>query len=454
MTSRLVQSPQITQLIDDETGRQLSAYDLVGSDQIVVQRLYMRLHLSRASGEERILCALCGVPVYLCGMPDRERYFFKHFQEDGSCPAVTRGNLSEEQINALRYQGQRESRRHIRLKMLLAESIRADPAFSEPVIEGTWKGKSGKEYRRPDVRSSFNHQLVVAFEVQLSTTFGRVMAERELFYKRNGGLLVWIFGEFEFEQDRLIMQVVFANNNRNAFIVNEATRDASLQAGALILECRWLQPSLHDASLSWTPHRRLVRFDELTFDQDGQRAFYVDTDAIQSQLEAELEGPPIAAVLEDFWLGYESFDGRSCPDAPTLNRDWAGLQRRCMSKGVLLPSRRDVAFRNLIRILYLAKLGCSVGWHYPEFWGAAHRVHDAHKPLLWIFISALRHYGRLSGLEAMDHHGKWAWKMNDWKDGIATRDPQFEEDHCFDDVIGIAFPEISHLVPAEEPIPA
>ncbi len=55
--------------------------------------LYKALHLSRKTGEGQLLCALCGVAVYLCSAPDRQHFYFKHFQEDGSCPAVTRERL-------------------------------------------------------------------------------------------------------------------------------------------------------------------------------------------------------------------------------------------------------------------------------------------------------------------------------------------------------------------------
>lgn len=449
-SSLLVPSPQIIQLIEDESGRCVSAYDLVGDDAIAALQLYKRLHLSRKTGEVQILCALCGVQVYLCGTPDKEHYFFKHFQEDGSCPAITRGQLSEAQINALRFHNQRESSRHKRLKSFLDESLRADPGFSTPVIEGTWKGRVDKEFRRPDVRSRFRDQVDIAFEVQLSTTFGRVMAEREVFYKREGGLLLWILGDFEYEQDRLMMQVVYANNNRNVFVVNDATRDASLAAGALVLECRWAKPHTVGKEVHWTPQRSLVRFDALTLDLEKQRAFYFDAEAAEARLLAEVEEPPLVERIETFWLAYECFQGRERPDVSVLNQQWEDAGRRCREKGWVLPSRHDDDFIPLIRALYSAKHGASVGWNYKDLWGVAHRVHDAHKSLLWLVIPALAHYARLGAIEAQDNHGKWAGKMSDWQEGIATRTPTYLEDHRFDAIVVLAFPELTALIPVDQ----
>ena len=43
-------------------------------------------------GEARLVCATCGVPVYLACSTSK-RFFFRHRHEDGSCPAVTRTKI-------------------------------------------------------------------------------------------------------------------------------------------------------------------------------------------------------------------------------------------------------------------------------------------------------------------------------------------------------------------------
>lgn len=447
MASLLVQSPEITRLLDGESGDPLDAIDVVGSDRDQVMKLYKALQIARRTGEGQLLCALCGVAVYMCSAPDRQHFYFKHYEEEGNCPAITRGKLTEAQINALRYHGQRESKRHIRIKNLVADSLRLDPQFSEPVIEGTWKGREGKEYRRPDVRSTFQDQLKVAFEVQLSTTFGRVMAEREVFYKSEGALLVWVFGEFDLDHARLMMEVIFVNNNRNAFVVNEATWQASQDAGTLVMECHWSQPSRHEDKIIWSRQRKLVRFDELTIDRERQRAFFVDTDALEAQLREEIEGPPLWQRFEHFWLTYESFDGRTRPDLATVDLQWEDLASRFALRGVRLPSRHDYDFIGILRSVFLAKLGRAVGWKYQKFWPAAHHVPDAEKPSLWLLIEALRHYGRLAELERQDNYGKWAEKMAKWQDGIASGDEAYQEEHRFDGTLRLAFPELSTAIP-------
>src|SRR5690606_3008514 len=151
-------------------------------------------------------------------------------------------------------------------------------------------------------------------------------------------------------------------------------------------------------------------FVELTLDQERQRAFYVDTDALEAQLRADIEGPPLPQRFEDFWLNFEFFEGRQRPELGEMDRQWRELGALFSRHGAPLPSWGDWDFKSLMRCLLLAKFGRAVGWEYTQFWPAAHHVHDAEKRYLWIFIPALRHYGRLAELEAMDKKGKWAWK--------------------------------------------
>lgn len=80
-----------------------------------------------------------------------------------------------------------------------------------------------------------------------------------------------------------------------------------------MLECHWDHPSMGERTIIWTPRRKLVRFDELTLDRVGQRAFYVDTDRIEAELKRQLAGPLLSEQLEALWLDYEAFQGRERP---------------------------------------------------------------------------------------------------------------------------------------------
>jgi competence CoiA-like predicted nuclease len=124
------------------------------------------------------------------------------------------------------------------MKEIIAESLRCDPNFSDVKIEPIWKGAEANQRRRPDVRACWRGTLPVAFEVQLSTTFLRVIAERRQFYLSEGGLLFWVFQRFDLGDARLTQEDIFYNNNRNAFVASTDTLEASKKSNALVLD--WL----------------------------------------------------------------------------------------------------------------------------------------------------------------------------------------------------------------------
>lgn len=91
------------------------------------------------------------------------------------------------------------------MEEIIAESLRCDPRFSEVKVEAIIKGQDRVTWRKPDVQAIYEG-IPVAFEIQLSTTFLRVIAERRSFYQRNGGLLVWIFKPFDADRARLTQE--------------------------------------------------------------------------------------------------------------------------------------------------------------------------------------------------------------------------------------------------------
>lgn len=452
--SLLHPNASIIDLLEDETGRPLDARTVLRDSMTGVLRLKHRLQRALKTGQGRYLCELCGVAVYLAAMPDKATFVFRHLREDGSCRHITKSKLSAAQINAYRYDGQRESIRHKRIKALVADSIRCDPRFTEPKVEGTWKGTEG-ERRRPDVRSRYCNAQDIAFEVQLSTTFDSVMVDREEFYRKEGGLLLWVFGEFDPERARLMMKICFAVNNRNAYVVNEASLEASRQAGAFMLFCHYDQPILRDGKIEFEHYQKLVSLDQLTLDQEGQRAYLVDTDAIEANLKRQLQGPGLDEQLEDFWLARVQYQGRTMPGTDAMDARWSAMQSAFMKKGAHLPGSWSYAQPGiLLNILYSAKHGAPVGWGYQKFWDVAHHVMTKYGQFGWIFYAALECYRRLADLEAQDKHGKWSKKVADWR----TTRPA--ENHDYDRLVIKAFPELGQHVQAQrgsvdewEPLP-
>ena len=101
--SYAVPDPQIDEVLDLETGECIRADALIGADYGHVMQLRLAVRSDIAREEPRFICPLCHVAVYLIRLAAKEHFFFRHDLEDGRCKARTRGELSEREILARKY---------------------------------------------------------------------------------------------------------------------------------------------------------------------------------------------------------------------------------------------------------------------------------------------------------------------------------------------------------------
>jgi hypothetical protein len=88
-----VTKPEIDAIRNPRTGHVLDVRRLIRAfryEHAILLRQKLKTLVKRA--EARLVCATCGVPVYLA-CSTTKRFIFRHRHEDGSCPAVTRTEL-------------------------------------------------------------------------------------------------------------------------------------------------------------------------------------------------------------------------------------------------------------------------------------------------------------------------------------------------------------------------
>lgn len=441
----IVDDPEITEVMDEITGEFRSASDVIGSDweRAVQQRMRARDGIAR--GCDRFFCAHCGVPVYLIVDRARQKMHFRHHLEDGRCEAVTRGTLNARQIDTLRFHLQRESAAHIRLKAVIVESLEADPRFSDIKVEQVWKGAEKNEWRRPDVCAVFDGRIPVAFEVQLSTTYIHVMAERRNFYLKNGGLLFWVFKNFAQDNAVMTQQDVFFNNNRNIFLAAERTLEASKAANALTFEGHWHEPSIFREQLVWTPRRNMVRFDELTIDLPTQRAFYFDADGSKASAEQGLQVQKDLPLREEFESCYVGYVTGKLPPVEMVPR-WEALKALFEKHELEIPSHPwdDVEFRYLLNAAFSAKWGKAIGSDHHDLVKLGHHLVDTHKEALWLYELMLRAYKREAHMEEHDSKSKnWAGKSARYRIAMCEEQSAYLPSHRYNFVLAVLFPEVA-----------
>ncbi|MBG6083200.1 DUF6035 family protein [Rubrivivax gelatinosus] len=436
-----VERPAVPVVLDRKSGRYERHADVIGDDW--PRAVQMRLE-SRSSAD-RFLCAECFRPVYLVCWEKTHRLHFRHKGGDGDCSAVTSGQLSQEAIDARRYNGQKESWLHQEMKTWLQRSMHADGRFTGVHAERRWCDTVTGEWRRPDVQAVYRG-LRVVFEVQLSSTYINVIAQRREFYLREGGLLFWIFADFAAGVRRLTQDDVFYNNNRNAFVVSPRSVAASEAQKRFLLECVWAEP-LPGGGVS-PLQRALVPFDELALDVETQRAYHFDFDGRRAELERDLVRRQRELAerrrerLESLRSRFEAFYGAWHDNGSFDSGAWRALRKDFASEGVSLPAEPSYLPAALLNSLYSAKHGRVVHWKYNNFIEVAHYVADRRKHLLH-FRKALLAYDRAALLQQQDRSGSWREKVKAYKARIAAGDPTYAPDERHDALIALLFPEVA-----------
>jgi hypothetical protein len=438
MTASLaVAAPKLSEVLDRVTGRTVTAKAVIGN--VTEQVLSLRNDIMERIVEGRLpryACSLCGQSVRLNGMiqPGGKRFYFRHVAERGDCPIDTGAALTREQIDAIRYNGAKESERHLQMKDWIAQSIAADAAFSDLVVEGSWKGRLTDEIRRPDVQVQFRG-MRLAFEVQLSSTYLDVIVGRRDFYRRQGALVVWVFADFEEGMHKLTHEDLFFHNHQNALVVTEQSLKASLERGKFILECIWRLPlSATDPALVSDLQRRLLSFDELELDLQEQRAFYVNFAEERAKLVTALRRPEpgrcagLMGELPDWYWSDEAEVLRGRFEESWLqavsgggldDEAWEELGFRFEEHDLPhLPSSPWALPETILKVLYSLRRNRPMGYNFDKLIQVLHEVlprrdRTQAMPYLEYVDEALRISNRLDKLRQAPNYRRWVDKVNE-----------------------------------------
>jgi len=427
-----VDAPEIREVMCIETGQHRLVRDVLGKDITDLMDLRMRVRM-RLQTDPLYRCSICGVAVHVCSSPNKRRFFFKHREQDGSCPANTSGGLNQDEIDARKYNGAKESKLHVRMKEWITQCLVLDGRFDSVRQEARWNGALPSKWRKPDITAQYG-SMPVAFEIQLSTTPLSVIAARRIFYQEEGALLFWIFAEFEQEYRRLTEDDIFFSNNLNAFVVNQKTVEASIEAKEFLLDCVWVQP-MNGGGLSGL-HRRLLPFHALTLQPQTQRAFWFDFDVAKRALEPRSAGDALRAEVENWWLAEGPLDKED--DA---SEKWRTFQLRLQALGVdSTPYFSD--YFTTLKVLYCAKHGRAICDRRGTLIAVAHGIVSSHRPDLQWFMRAIRAFGNSELLDRQDANRKFANKLAAARKDYANDPAPFTPHARCAEVVEYLFPEL------------
>lgn len=260
----------------------------------------------RHQGNILFRCAQCNSPVYIAVSPatstgDGRGTFFKHYGgTSADCSWRTPDVLRD--TGAVQFGGNQEGEPHWRLKNCLADSIRCDPNFSEPIVDSHYI-KVGDGHRRPDVFTVLKGSQKIAFELQLARVPLTTIIERTAAYRQAGITLVWVTSAHELALlNNQSFRDLYLKSGGRIFAVDAASYMRSEDTSVLHLRELSLQPAVQHPFAIYNRWRSRMVGPEVIFMPDGQRhaegqRAYATTLAEQLEARAPRLTKKIAAAL-------------------------------------------------------------------------------------------------------------------------------------------------------------
>lgn len=390
-----------------------------------------------------LVCQLCGAALLLVRTQHRFFHFRHHPVIEGliQCDISTKGELSSAQITAIKYNAQKESQTHIRLKGIIRDSLIADRSCGEPLVEKVWKGQPVADratWRKPDVQVVRGNERI-AFEVQLSTTFLTEIVGRREFYRANGGAMIWVFQSFDPSSTKTAEEDIFFLNNLNVFIVNDQTLARSRATGRMAFECWYAVPELTGRTIVNEWRRAEVFLDDLTFSPEKQLVFYNDYLSQREVLESSVNADVLRRDFHSFWMEL----GRE--DTPQSRERWVDLRERIAVTypDIKLPnSHWTDPFQGAVSIVLSARYGRPIGYRFERLLNVSNQAFDSYKPFLLQFGWTLEIFEQNELLAEQDKKGTWAKRRQIIRTALQARDDAYRPDRQYNRLFAFLVPEL------------
>lgn len=425
----------------------------------VVRDGRLAAELELLDGTPRYVCPHCNDAMGVRSKAIRKRteirFYFDHLTARLRESCTGRKGHSPAAILARKFGLHKEGALHKAFKQWVRDSLDADPTFTGTKDEERWWDMEHNKWRQPDIQTQRDGQRW-AIEIQLSTTFVHVIAERMKFYRENTGHMLWLFKDLDLSKFRLAEDDLFFSNNRNAFRVTPQTVARSQREGRFYLEGAWLEPRLANGVVEDVEVRREVAFDDLIFDTCSRgvpRAYAFDYETqkalAEQALEAWREEQVWAKRRQAFETFYVALLRGEFTDYKERDRRWNELRRSFAQVGIQLPGypKDDTDLERLLVVGYSAKHGQGkpIGIGFETLAELGHHVHKVWPKTLWFYRCMLRAHGQLKTVVKQDRTGNLQGKMKGVLDSLAKGERSFEPQRTWDPLLVRLFPEVAKV---------
>lgn len=377
----------------------------------------------------RFVCDTCYQAVQICGGVNLVMYF-RHYKDSDDCPIKTKNKYSHQEINRMKYNGAKESEPHKNIKEHLYTYLNQDPLCSEVHKEKVVQMKKvggDRWWKKPDISAVFKNQEIV-IEIQLATTFLDVIVDREKFYRTKGTYILWVFDERELSQYRFTEKDIFYTHNRNAFIIDKASKQKTEETGILHFTCCYQVPVFFFGAIEPEWREKIISVHELMFDEQNFQLIYHDykeqLKVIEEQQKIIDQQKREEAIhdFENYWVKERDHDKESYTNQDQDQEVIEPLFGYLEIYHVDIPL--DFHLIRLLHILFTIKVGYSVGYNM-NFLAVTNLGLQSWPQFGLLIMYALDEYDRRSKVENADSFKK---KINVIKkEWLSKQDGQHNE---------------------------
>lgn len=420
----------INYIRDYQTGIEFTSNNLLLKyDNDHRERSVIRRELYKATKdneEKQLVCSICNHSLKLSGgIGTKQKLHFRHYQDHIGCPITTSENKTQKEIDAIRYNGAKESERHLKLKQFIYNQLIRDNRFQQSAMEKVVKIlKEKKSWRRPDVSSIFENKKIV-FEVQLQTTYLNVIVDREEDYKSEKTYIMWFFdnnvNEFRFSEED-----IFYANKSNAFVITNETMIESFRQNKFLFECCYKIPFIKNNRIYEKWESEIISFYDLKFDKNNYKVYYYDFDRERNKLEQQNRIRSSLIKIERF---------NNIDDWKILENDLKPL----FKKYNVIDNHKVI--RTII-ILYSIKKQKLYGWETHTLIWALNDLFESHIEYFHLIIKMIDENKLGDKIREQDRNKTFAKKANPWRE---KRNKNIEENK-YNNLFITLFPELGNKI--------
>lgn len=247
-------------------------------------------------GERRYVCKYCKQFLKIRGKRNGDIIMhFAHLKDSEDCHIKSDTKFTKSEIEAIKYNGAKESELHIKLKEYIFNFLEKNKQHEKGITfvdkeKIKRDSQTTSKWKRPDISAVFLEKEI-SIELQLSTTFLSVVISRQLFYKQNRTFILWVFSKFETieERQKFTQSDIFYSNNLNGFTIDSKSIELSNSNHDLYLCCHFKRLSISGDYIIEKWDQEYVTLADLKFDLNNYQIYYYDTTNIRLQLENDLK---------------------------------------------------------------------------------------------------------------------------------------------------------------------